>query len=427
MSDPDQYPNNANEGESEGVPEALADREGDRDGGNDNRRWRYAVRELDAMDYTGAGIWRQIGPAPLQVGRHQVFQGAGPVSGEVVDIALDPRGGDTRTMYAAAGNGGLWKSTDGGTSWRPMTDQLPATAIGAVAIDPVNPDIIYIGTGNLFNGAAGMPKAAGLFKSVDAGRSWARLTSPAGRPPQPITAAANAAGGVRITVAAHGYASLDRVTAVGLPGVTGAAGEGIVRRIDDNTLQIGGVNMTGAYGGAGATLFDARQPPFLSDRGVVRMICPSGDTLLVGSEAGLYYSKDAGRNFGANFPDYNDGKPIRTGLISALETDQGWTRALRVADATPTDPIVVTLPGHGFVTGDFVMLGGVTSNQAANGGWVADVVDADDISLRGSSGNGTGAVTGFAIGPAHPDTLCGVDSEGGDRKNGEKIRDGDPH
>lgn len=403
MSDPDQYPNNANEGESEGVPEALLDREGDRDGGNDNRRWRYAVRELDVMDYTGAGIWRQIGPAPLQVSRHQVFQGPGPVSGEVVDIALDPRG-NTRTIYAAAGNGGLWKSTDGGTSWRPMTDQLPATAIGAVAIDPVNPDIVYIGTGNLFNGAAGMPKSAGLFKSVDGGRSWARLTTPAGRPPQPITAAANAAGGVRITVAAHGYASLDRVTAVGLPGVTGAAGEGIVRRIDDNTLQIGGVNMTGAYGGAGATLFDARQPPFLSDRGVVRMICPSGDTLLVGSEAGLYYSKDAGRNFGANFPDYNDGKPIRTGLISALEVDQGWTRTLPVADATPTDPIVVTLPGHGFVTGDFVMLGGVTSNQAANGGWVADVVDADDISLRGSSGNGTGAVTGFAIGPAHPDT-----------------------
>src|SRR6266498_4004535 len=404
MSDPDQYPNDANEGESEGVPEALLDRERDRDGGNDNRRWRYAVRELDAMDHTGAGIWRQIGPAPLQVGRHQVFQGPGPVSGEVVDIALDPRGGDTRTMHAAAGNGGLWKSTDGGTSWRPMTDQLPATAIGAVAIDPVNPDIVYIGTGNLFNGAAGMPKAAGLFKSVDGGRSWARLTSPAGRPPQPITAAANAAGGVRITVAAHGYAGLDRVTAVGLPGVTGAAGEGIVRRIDDNTLQIGGVTMTGAYGGAGATLFDARQPAFLSDRGVVRMICPSGNTLLVGSEAGLYYSKDGGRNFGANFPDYDDGRPIRTGLISALEVDQGWTRTLRVAGATPADPIVVTLPGHGFVTGDHVMLGGVTSNRAANGGWVADVVDADHVSLRGSSGNGTGAVTGFAIGPAHPDT-----------------------
>jgi len=116
VSDLDQYPSDGNKGESEGVPEALQDREGDRDGANDNRRWRYAVRELEAMDYTGPGIWRQIGPAPLQVGRHQVFQGPGPASGEVVDIALDPRGGDTRTIYAAAGNGGLWKSTDGGTS-----------------------------------------------------------------------------------------------------------------------------------------------------------------------------------------------------------------------------------------------------------------------------------------------------------------------
>ena len=404
MSDLDQFPTDGNEGESEGVPEALLDRERDRDGANDNRRWRYAVRELESVDYTGPGIWRQIGPAPLQVGRHQVFQGPGPVSGEVVDIALDPRGGDTRTIYAAAGNGGLWKSTDGGTSWRPMTDQLPATAIGAVSLDPVDPDIVYIGTGNLFNGAAGMPKSAGLFKSVDGGRSWARLTTPAGRPPQPVTAAANAAGGVRITAAGHGYASLDRVIAVGLPGVVGATGEGIVTRIDADHLQIRGVSMTGAYGGAGATLVDARQPPFLSDRGIVRIICPSGGTLLVAAETGLYYSKDGGRNFGANFPDYNDGRPIRTGLISALETDQGWTRTLRVADATPAEPIVVTLPGHGFVTGDHVMLGGVTSNRAANGGWIADVVDADHITLRGSSGNGTGAVTGFAIGPAHPDT-----------------------
>ena len=404
MSDLDQYPSDGNEGESEGVPEALLDRERDRDGANDNRRWRYAVRELESMDYTGPGIWRQIGPAPLQVGRHQIYQGTGPVSGEVVDIALDPRGGDTRVIYAAAGNGGLWKSTDGGTSWRPMTDQLPATAIGAVALDPVDPDIVYIGTGNLFNGAAGMPKSAGLFKSVDGGRSWARLTTPAGRPPQPVTAAANAVGGVRVTVAGHGYASLDRVIAVGLPGVVGAAGEGIARRIDADRLQIGGVTMIGPYAAPGATLVDARQPPFLSDRGILRMICPAGGMLLVAAETGLYYSKDGGRNFGANFPDYNDGRPIRTGLISALETDQGWARTLRVAEATPADPIVVTLPGHGFATGDHVMLGGVTSNQAANGGWIADVVDADHITLRGSSGNGTGAVTGFAIGPAHPDT-----------------------
>jgi hypothetical protein len=404
MSETEQNFHDGNEGESEGVPEQLREHEIDLNGRADNRRWRYAVRDLESIGFAGPGIWRQIGPAPLQIGAQQVFQGAGPNSGEVVDIALDPRGGAERIMYVAAGNGGLWRSTDAGTSWQPVTDQLPATSIGAVALDPANPDVIYVGTGNLFVGAGGMAKAAGIFKSVDGGRSWSRLNSPAGRPPQPITAAANVAGGVRVTVAGHGYASLDRVVAVGLPGVVGAAGEGVVRRIAANTLRVGGVTMAGAYGGAGATLFDARQPPFLSDRGIIRMVCPTGGTLLVAAESGLYFSKDHGRNFGANFPDYNDGRPIRTGLISALEIDQGWHRVLRVADATPASPIRVTLPGHGFVTGDHVVLGGVTTNQAANGGWTADVVDADHITLRGSTGNGTGAVTGFAIGPAHPNS-----------------------
>ncbi|HEX5087842.1 MAG TPA: choice-of-anchor D domain-containing protein [Nocardioides sp.] len=395
----------ANEGESEGVPEQLQERESDRDGRTDNRRWRYAVRDVEALPAAGTGLWQQIGPAPQHVANDQRFQGVGPVAGEVVDIAIDPRVGDTRTMYAAAGNGGLWKSSDAGQTWRPVTDQLPATAIGAVAIDPVDPDTIYIGTGNLFNGAAGMAKSAGLFKSVDGGQSWSRLNSPAGRPPQAITAAANVAGGVRVTVAAHGYASLDRVVAVGLPGIVGARGEGPVRRIDADNLRIGGLTMTGAFNAAaGPMLFDARQPPFLSDRGVIRMVCPAAGTLLVAAETGLYYSRDGGRNFGANHPTYDDGRPVRTGLISALELDQGWMRTIRVGNATPTAPIAVTLPNHGLVAGDKVTIGGVTDNAQANGTWVVDVVDADHVTLRGSDGNGTGAVSGFAIGPSHPVT-----------------------
>jgi hypothetical protein len=395
----------ANEGESEGVPEQLRDRESDRNGATDNRRWRYAVRDVEALPHAGSGLWQQIGPAPMHVANDQRFQGVGPVSGEVVDIAIDPRAGDTRTMYAATGNGGLWKSTDAGLTWRPVTDQLPATAIGAVAIDPVQPETVYIGTGNLFTGAVGMAKSAGLFKSVDGGRSWSRLNSPAGRPPQAINAAANVAGGVRVTVAGHGYASLDRVVATGLPGLVGARGEGPVRRIDASTLRIGGLTMTGAFNLANAPmLFDARQPPFLSDRGVIRMVCPAAGTLLVAAETGLYYSRDGGRSFGANHPAYDDGRPVRTGLISALELDQGWTRTIRVGNATPTSPINVTLPNHGFVAGDSVVLGGVTDNQQANGTWVVDVVDADHVTLRGSEGNGTGATTGFALGPTHPVT-----------------------
>ncbi|NTW39192.1 MAG: choice-of-anchor D domain-containing protein [Cellulomonadaceae bacterium] len=399
----DQAANNGNKGESERRPEQLRERQVDRTGATDNRRWRYGVRDTDALGFVGAGMWRQVGPAPMVVGNEQIFQGVGPDSGEVVDIAVDPRGGPDLTLYAASGSGGVWKSTDDGATWRCVTDQLPTTSIGAIALDPVNPDIVYVATGNLFDGASGMARSTGLFKSIDAGRTWWRLTSPAGRPPQAITAAVNVPGGVRVTVAGHGYSTFDRVAAVGLPGVLGAANESVVLRIDGDTLRIAGVTMTGAYGGGG-TLFDARQPPFLSDNGVIRMVCPAGGALLVASQTGLYYSADGGRSFGANHPRFDDGKPVRTGVISALEIDQGWMRPQRVVDATPASPIVVTLPKHGFVAGDHVMLGGVTTNREANGGWVVDVPDADHISLRGSSGNGTGAVTGFAIGPAHPST-----------------------
>lgn len=396
--------NDANEFEAEGTPEALSILQATRRGRNDNRRWRYAVREVDSLNYAGPGVWRQIGPAPMLIGNQQVFQGIGPDSGEVVDIAFDPRAGDERTIYIATGSGGVWKSTNDGRSWRPLTDHLPAMSIGAIALDPADPDIVYAGTGNLFEGAAGMPKSAGLFKSTDGGQTWARLVSPVGRPPQAITAAANVAGGVRVTAAAHGFVTSDRVAAVGLPGIVGPATEGGVTRIDNNRLRIGGLTMTGAYGGAGATLYDARQPPFLSDRGVVRMVCPLPDTLIVAAETGLYLSRDGGRNFGANHPSFDDGRPIRTGLISALEIDQGWTRVARVGDATPTQPIVVTVPRHGFQDGDRVFIGGVENNRQANGSWLVDRVDDDHFRLRNSDGNGTGAVSGFVTGPVHPST-----------------------
>lgn len=398
----DGFQNDANRGESDGIPEALQLLQLDRGGRNDNRRWRYAARELASLPYVGAGMWKQIGPAPLIVGGQQVFQGIGPDSGEVVDIAVDPRG-DRRTLYAAAGNGGVWKSVDAGAGWAPLTDQLAALAVGAIAIDPGDPETLYVGTGNLFDGSAGMPKAAGLFKSVDGGQSWSRLVSPASRPPQPITAATNVTGGIRLTVAGHGYSTLDRVCVIGLPLRDLTANESDAVRIDDNTLRITG-QLASAYAGNGAQLFDARQPPFLSDKGVVRMVCPAPGALLVAAQTGLYYSRDGGLNFGANTPSYDDGKPVRTGLISALEVDTGWNRTVAVADASVASPIVITAPGHGFADGDRVYVGGVDNNTAANGGWLVDRVDDDHFSLRGSTGVGGASANGFAIGPAHPVT-----------------------
>jgi len=127
---------------------------------------------------TGA-FWKQIGPAPLRIDASQNFQGAGPDSGEVVGIAVDPRGSTDQVVYIAANDGGIWKTTDGGTSWKPLTDSMPSNSVGDVALDPGNPSIVYAGTGNPFDGGGVFFKSVGLYKSIDAGGSWA-IENPGG-------------------------------------------------------------------------------------------------------------------------------------------------------------------------------------------------------------------------------------------------------
>lgn len=112
------------------------------------------------------GRWRQLGPAPLAVDRISD-------SGEVLGIAIDPRGPDDRVMYIATGQGGIWKTLDAGISWRPLTDQMPSLYTSAVALDPTQPDTVYAGTGNSFesNGQFTI-KAVGLYKSTNGGGNW---------------------------------------------------------------------------------------------------------------------------------------------------------------------------------------------------------------------------------------------------------------
>jgi len=112
------------------------------------------------------GRWRQLGPGPLAVDRIAD-------AGEVVGIAIDPRGPDDRVMYIATGQGGIWKTLDGGNSWTPLTDQMPSLYTSAVALDPAQPDTIYAGTGNNFESFGQFAlKAVGLYKSTNDGGNW---------------------------------------------------------------------------------------------------------------------------------------------------------------------------------------------------------------------------------------------------------------
>ena len=75
------------------------------------------------------------------------------------------------TMYAATRSGGLWKTTNAGTTWTPISDSVGVAAVGAVAIASSNPAIVWMGTGDQAN-ARSSYSGKGVFKSVDAGGTW---------------------------------------------------------------------------------------------------------------------------------------------------------------------------------------------------------------------------------------------------------------
>lgn len=82
--------------------------------------------------------------------------------------------GDPSTFYFGAASGGLWKTTDGGAVWKPLWDKFPeaSPAVGAVAVAPSNPNIVYAGTGEI-NIRGNVLTGNGLYKSTDAGKTWA--------------------------------------------------------------------------------------------------------------------------------------------------------------------------------------------------------------------------------------------------------------
>ena len=110
-----------------------------------------------APDLAAAMHWRQIGPG--RAGRARALDGVPTQPG---------------TFYAGFDNGGVWRSTDYGSNWLPLFDKQSTGSIGAIAVAPSNPNIIYVGSG------AGIirPDLAtgdGVYKSTDAGKTWTHL------------------------------------------------------------------------------------------------------------------------------------------------------------------------------------------------------------------------------------------------------------
>ncbi|MBX2871284.1 MAG: glycosyl hydrolase, partial [Saprospiraceae bacterium] len=102
--------------------------------------------------------WRAVGPEQ---------QG-----GRIETIACHPD--EPYTIYVGAGSGGLWKSNNHGTTWTPIFDDQPTFAMGSIAIAPSDPDVLWLGTGEVLM-ARSSYSGLGVFKSVDAGKSWQHM------------------------------------------------------------------------------------------------------------------------------------------------------------------------------------------------------------------------------------------------------------
>src|SRR5215469_1618101 len=94
------------------------------------------------------------------------------MGGRIDDIAVAET--DPKTIYIGAAAGGLWKSTDGGMTWTPIFENEPNPSIGAVAVAPTNPSIIWVGTGEA-NNRQSASWGDGVYKSTDGGKTWSHM------------------------------------------------------------------------------------------------------------------------------------------------------------------------------------------------------------------------------------------------------------
>jgi photosystem II stability/assembly factor-like uncharacterized protein len=101
------------------------------------------------------------------------YRSIGPAWGGRVSRATGVVG-DPRVYYAATAAGGVWKSEDGGATWKPIFDQQPISSIGSIAVAPSDPNVVYVGSGEA-NIRGNVAAGNGIYKSIDAGKTWTHV------------------------------------------------------------------------------------------------------------------------------------------------------------------------------------------------------------------------------------------------------------
>lgn len=133
-------------------------------------------QKQSAVSARTSGNWMPVGPVDIpSVPNNTLFHGMGRIN----TIAFHPT--DKETFWVGVAQGGVWKTTNSGQSWMPLTDELPILRVSDIAVDPTNPDVMYISVGDYaYLGVAletteskrNTHYGLGVYKTTDGGQNW---------------------------------------------------------------------------------------------------------------------------------------------------------------------------------------------------------------------------------------------------------------
>lgn len=283
--------------------------------------------------------WTELGPAPID--------DSGGYAGRISALATSAT--DANLYYAGAADGGVWKSADGGASWMPLTDHMPTTSIGAIAIDPSDHDVIYAGTGEA-NYANHSRYGLGIFKSTDGGQTWQHLAHGtfAGRTFSRIVVDPTDRDTVYAAVArAGGFPAL--AAAKGHPGANGPVG--VFKSID------GGVSWTHLTNGIpGVEASDVA-----IDRSTPSTVYAAIGNIFGDAGNGIYKSTNAGASW--------------TRLTSGLPTSNVGRISIDVSPSSPQTLYALYAAASSQSGGGAANIGGFRSNDGGATWFARGVVD----------------------------------------------------
>ncbi len=219
-----------------------------------------AAQPFDARMF-GEMRWRSIGP--YRAGRTRAVAG----------VPSQPN-----VFYMGVCNGGVWKTTDSGRVWRPVFDDQPTGSIGAIAVAPSNPDIVYVASGEGLQ-RPDLSVGDGIYKSTDAGRSWTHLGLRDGQQIPQIIVDPQDPGRVFAAVLGHPYGSNEE--------------RGIYRSLDGGE-SFERVLYVDANTGASEVAFDPSDPAIVYAGLWESRQGPWENAAWSGPGGGLYKSTDGG-------------------------------------------------------------------------------------------------------------------------------------